>query len=198
MQTSHLDLWLLKIISREVWKEHKFLKTCFNWADREFGPVTAFSKAGQFLREGQLTVGNFYCSSLISWRDLSSFIFHQWQAQIQEGLRHVQAMLFQTWKRLMKAHREPALAWLATLVNMNEVRTTVTPQIQAPDPKEMQANSSDGNISLLCYCSTMITHLRRPRIRRPWEIIPRVSVPNDAITYKEEIRPLQTTFWQSH
>ena len=66
------------------------------------------------------------------------------QAQMQEGLRQVQVLIFQTLKRLMKTRREAALAWLATLVNMNESRTTVTAQIQPVSSKDVQPSCSDG------------------------------------------------------
>ena len=63
---------------------------------------------------------------------------------MQEQLHIIQQLVFSVLKRMMKSNRETALAWLATLINMNEMRTSVTPQIQPVASHSIQAACSDS------------------------------------------------------
>ena len=63
---------------------------------------------------------------------------------MQDQLHIIQQLVFSVLKRMMKSNRETALAWLATLISMNEMRTSVSPQIQPVASNSIQATCSDG------------------------------------------------------
>ena len=74
-------------------------------------------------------------------------IFNLFQSRIQDQLHKIQYLVFNVLKRMMKSDREVALAWLATLISMNEMRTSITDQtiqIRPRSKNEMQAACSDG------------------------------------------------------
>ena len=80
---------------------------------------------------------------------------------MQDQLHIIQQLVFGVLKRMMKSNRETALAWLATLISMNEMRTSVSPQIQPVASNSIQASCSDGTcinrlgrlLTLLLVCT---------------------------------------------
>ncbi len=63
---------------------------------------------------------------------------------MQGQLHDIHTLVFHVMKRLMKSHRDVTLAWLATLLSMNEMRTAVTPQVQPAGRGSVQVACTDG------------------------------------------------------
>ncbi|XP_078607185.1 uncharacterized protein LOC144879516 isoform X2 [Branchiostoma floridae x Branchiostoma japonicum] len=80
------------------------------------------------------------------------------EQHVHEGLHRIHEVVHGTFRRMMKTHKETVLAWIAAILNMNELRTTVSPQMG----QQMQAACGDGYMLNL---SAVLLHLCMPIVK---------------------------------
>ncbi|XP_019628918.1 PREDICTED: uncharacterized protein LOC109473492 [Branchiostoma belcheri] len=80
------------------------------------------------------------------------------EQHVHEGLHRIHEVVHATFRRMMKTHKETVLAWIAAILNMNELRTTVSPQMG----QQMQAACGDGYMLNLC---AVLLHLCMPIVK---------------------------------
>ncbi|XP_066289548.1 uncharacterized protein [Branchiostoma lanceolatum] len=90
------------------------------------------------------------------------------EQHVHEGLHRIHEVVHATFRRMMKTHKETVLAWIAAILNMNELRTTVSPQMG----QQMQAACGDGYMLNLC---AVLLHLCMPIVKGGQDKLARVD-----------------------
>ncbi len=75
---------------------------------------------------------------------------------MQDQIHNIQMCVFLALKRMMRVerYRDTALSWLGSIINRNEPRTSVTPQIFPVAPDDIQTTCSDGGLFVFFFAQT--------------------------------------------
>ena len=82
--------------------------------------------------------------------------YKYFQSQISQCLGSLQSMLHKLFVRLIRYNKETTLAWLATLLNMNDSRINVVANTR-PQPDTIQSTCTDGES--VCSWFYQLVHL---------------------------------------
>ncbi|XP_067687796.1 uncharacterized protein [Haliotis asinina] len=117
-----------------------------------FGPLLAVSTVPtKFLRKHQITLTGNAASPFTSMRGfprVTESDLHLVESAIQEGLHRCWNVVYNALRKVVtsKASREQGLSWIASVINLNELRTSALLQ----NDSQVQACCSDGYMVNFC------------------------------------------------